>query len=52
MRERRLSLIGKLVLQFHIMGHVVDALDQVRKQEHKALTQAGDTTLTSASTSG
>ena len=31
--------------RFHIMRHVVDAVDKVRKQEHKALVQAGDTTL-------
>jgi transposase len=32
--------------RFHIMRHVVDAVDKVRKQEHKTLIQAGDTTLT------
>lgn len=32
--------------RFHIMRHVVEAVDKVRKQEHKALLQAGDTTLT------
>jgi len=32
--------------RFHIMRHVVDAVDKVRKQEHKALMQAGDATLT------
>jgi transposase len=31
--------------RFHIMRHVVDAVDQVRKQEHKALMKAGDDTL-------
>ncbi len=28
------------------MRHVVEAVDKVRKQEHKALLKAGDTTLT------
>lgn len=32
--------------RFHIMHHVLDAVDKVRKQEHKTLMQAGDTTLT------
>jgi transposase len=37
---------GKMVFdRFHIMRHVVDAVDKVRKQEHKALMQAGDATL-------
>jgi transposase len=31
--------------RFHIMRHVVDAVDTVRKREHKALLEAGDTTL-------
>jgi transposase len=31
--------------RFHIMRHVVDAVDKVRKQEHKRLMQAGDTIL-------
>jgi transposase len=31
--------------RFHIMRHVVDAVDKVRKQEHKVLMQAGDATL-------
>ena len=31
--------------RFHIMRHVVDAVDKVRKQEHKGLMQAGDHTL-------
>lgn len=31
--------------RFHIMRHVVEAVDKVRKQEHKALMKAGDTTL-------
>ena len=31
--------------RFHIMRHVVDAVDKVRKQEHKGLMQAGDTIL-------
>lgn len=38
---------GKMVFdRFHIMRHVVEAVDKVRKQEHKALTKAGDHTLT------
>lgn len=38
---------GKLVLdQFHIMHHVATAVEQVRKQEHKALLAAGDQRLT------
>lgn len=37
---------GKMVFdRFHIMRHVVDAVDKVRKQEHKRLLQAGDTIL-------
>lgn len=32
--------------RFHIMRHVVDAVDKVRKQEHKALMKTGDDTLT------
>lgn len=32
--------------RFHIMGHVLDALDKVRKHEHKVLMKAGDDTLT------
>ncbi len=32
--------------RFHIMRHVVDAVDKVRKQEHKALMKTGDETLT------
>ena len=32
--------------RFHIMRHVVDAVDTVRKREHKALLDTGDTTLT------
>lgn len=31
--------------RFHIMRHVVEAVDKVRKAEHKALLQAGDATL-------
>jgi transposase len=31
--------------RFHIMRHVVDAVDTVRKREHKALLEAGDATL-------
>lgn len=38
---------GKMVFdRFHIMRHVVEAVDKVRKQEHKMLMQAGDATLT------
>lgn len=37
---------GKMVFdRFHIMRHVLDAVDKVRKQEHKALIKTGDTTL-------
>jgi transposase len=32
--------------RFHIMRHVVDAVDKVRKRENRALLEAGDTTLT------
>jgi transposase len=32
--------------RFHIMRHVLDAVDKVRKQEHKGLLQAGDRSLT------
>jgi transposase len=32
--------------RFHIMGHVGDAVDRVRKAEHRALRAAGDETLT------
>lgn len=32
--------------RFHIMRHVVEAVDTVRKREHKALLESGDTTLT------
>lgn len=31
--------------RFHIMRHVVEAVDRVRKQEHKALMNEGNTTL-------
>lgn len=31
--------------RFHIMRHVLDAVDKVRKQEHKALMKAGNATL-------
>jgi transposase len=31
--------------RFHIMRHVVDAVDRVRKRENKALLETGDTTL-------
>ncbi len=37
---------GKMVFdRFHIMRHVVDAVDKVRKQEHKSLLKIGDDTL-------
>ena len=37
---------GKMVFdRFHIMRHVVEAVDRVRKAEHKALMQVGDATL-------
>ncbi|BBP04216.1 ISL3 family transposase [Sulfuriferula plumbiphila] len=32
--------------RFHLMPHVMAAVDKVRKQEHKALMQVGDDTLT------
>jgi transposase len=32
--------------RFHIVRHVVEAVDTVRKREHKASFAAGDTTLT------
>jgi transposase len=32
--------------RFHLMRHVIDAVDEVRKREHKALLEDGDTTLT------
>lgn len=31
--------------RFHIMRHIVEAVDKVRKQEHKALMDKGDTSL-------
>jgi transposase len=31
--------------RFHIMRHVLDAVDKIRKREHKALTKVGDDTL-------
>lgn len=37
---------GKMVFdRFHIMRHVIDAVDKVRKQEHRALMKDGDATL-------
>ena len=37
---------GKMVFdRFHIMRHILDGVDKVRKQEHKERLQAGDTTL-------
>jgi transposase len=45
-RDRVPGADEKMVFdRFHIMQHVVDAVDQVRKQEHKALMQSGDDTL-------
>lgn len=38
--------------RFHIMRHVIDAVDKVRKQEHKALMQAGNHTGPRANTEG
>ncbi len=36
----------KIVLdRFHIMGHLNNAVDTVRKQEHRALMASGDETL-------
>jgi transposase len=32
--------------RFHIMRHVLEAVDKVRKREHKSLLSQGDTTLT------
>lgn len=32
--------------RFHIMRYVLDAVDRVRKPEHKVLRQAGDDRLT------
>lgn len=32
--------------RFHIMGHMGDAVDRVRKREHRTLQAAGDATLT------
>lgn len=32
--------------RFHLMRHVLEGVDKVRKQEHKALLEAGDATLT------
>ena len=31
--------------RFHIMRHIVEAVDKVRKQEHKALMNEGNNTL-------
>lgn len=37
---------GKIVFdKFHVFHHVADAVDQVRRAEHKALAAAGDTRL-------
>lgn len=37
---------GKMVFdRFHIMRHVIEAVDKVRKQEHRALMKDGDATL-------
>lgn len=46
-REQVPDADAKIVFdKFHIMQHVGTAVDQVRKQEHKALLAAGDTRLT------
>ena len=46
-RDKVSGADNKMVFdRFHLMRHVLDAVDKVRKQEHKALLQAGDTTLT------
>lgn len=46
-REKVPDADEKMVFdRFHIMRHVVDAVDKVRKQEHKALIKAGDVRLT------
>ena len=34
--------------RFHIMKHMVDAVDEVRRKEHKSLTSQGDETLKSS----
>ena len=45
-REKLPDADEKMVFdRFHIMRHVLDAVDKVRKQEHKALMKAGDATL-------
>ncbi|WP_175839461.1 ISL3 family transposase [Burkholderia anthina] len=45
-REKLPDADGKMVFdRFHIMRHVLDAVDKVRKQEHRALMKTGDTTL-------
>lgn len=45
-REKLPEADTKMVFdRFHIMRHVVEAVDKVRKQEHKALMMAGDATL-------
>lgn len=45
-RDWVLEADGKMVFdRFHIMRHIVEAVDKVRKQEHKALMDKGDTTL-------
>lgn len=45
-RENVAGADGKMVFdRFHIMRHIVEAVDKVRKQEHKLLMDEGDTTL-------
>jgi transposase len=45
-RARVPEATGKIVFdRFHIMGHLGNAVDTVRKQEHRALMASGDETL-------
>ena len=45
-RDKGAEADGKMVFdRFHIMRQCVEAVDKVRKQEHKALMDKGDTTL-------
>lgn len=45
-RARVPEAAEKIVVdRFHVMGHVGKAVDAVRKQEHRALMEAGDETL-------
>ncbi len=38
--------------RFHVMRHVIEAMDQVRRRENRALRQRGDKRLTGPSFSG